>query len=226
MVKLKIAVNDLNGHKYGRVVGKTTIGSDATLEEALSFGHVVGQKATIMTQMNSTLQSMFAGMSRDGNGRKIDEYMTLNAFPKGSLKDITDDYTVKDVVVRARLLKELKLDPSDFLIVLEGATGTFYISTISTGEKSGQIVLGKDVALNGKDLVMGEGDSITWKVPETGATGTVAAAYVTSDETRITIGRDGLQELFVPENNGKDIVFTVKIANKVATKSASMIYAA
>lgn len=228
MVTLKVQVYDLNGRKVGRIIDQKTLDSDATLEEALRNGYVVGQKTSIKGNIESVLRCMVDGIQRDGNGRKIDGYVSLNAFPKGIIKELTDEYTAKDVVVRALMLKEFndKVDPSKFSILIEGATGSFLIETITTGEKSGQIVLGKDVALNGSNLVMGEGDSITWKVPETGATGTVSASYVTSDATRITIGRDGLQELFVPENNGKDIVFTVKIANKVATKIASMIYAA
>lgn len=228
MVTLKVQVYDLNGRKVGRIIDQKTLDSDATLEEALSFGYVVGKKSSIKGNVEGVLRCMVDGIQRDGNGRKIDGYVSLNAYAKGIIKELTDEYTAKDVVVRARMLKEFqsKVDPSKFTILIEGATGSFLIETVTTGEKSGQIVLGKDVALNGSDLVMGEGDSITWKVPETGATGTVSAAYVTSDATRITIGRDGLQELFNPENNGKDIVFTVKIANKIATKVASMIYAA
>lgn len=228
MVKVKVQVYDFNNRKVGRIVDQKTLDSDATLDEALGFGYVVGQKPSIKANLEGVLRCMVDGIKRDGNGRKIDGFISLNAFPKGVIKDITDEYTAKNVVVRARMLKEFqsKLDPSKFTIIIEGATGTFLIETVTTGEKSGQIVLGKDVALNGSNLSMGEGDTITWKVPETGATGTVGASYVTSDATRITIGRDGLQELFAPGNNGKDIVFTVKIANKIATKSATMVYAA
>lgn len=228
MVTLKVQVYDLNGRKVGRIIDQKTLDTDATLDEALRNGYVVGQKPSIKANVEGVLRCMVDGIQRDGNGRKIDGYVSLNAFAKGIIKELTDEYTAKDVVVRARMLKEFqsKVDSSKFAILIEGATGTFLIETVTTGEKSGQIVLGKDVALNGSDLVMGEGDTITWKVPETGATGTVDATHVTSDATRITIGRDALQPLFNPENNGKDIVFTVKIANKVATKIASMIYAA
>ena len=95
---------------------------------------------------------------------------------------------------------------------------------ITTGERLGEIVLGENVKLNGKELTMGEGDSVSWSVPETGESGTVGASFITSDATRITIARDGLQELFDAANDGKTIVFTVRIGNKKSVKSATMKY--
>ena len=228
MVKLKIQVTDLRGHKVGRIVDQKPLDSDATLDEAIRFGYVVGQKPSIKANIEGVLRCMVDGIQRDGNGRKIDGYLTLNAFAKGIIKDLTDEYTARNVAVRARMLKEFqdKVDSSKFMILIEGATGKANIETVTTGEKSGEIVLGKNVALNGTFLTLAEGDRVEWAVPETGASGTVAAAYVTSDDTRITIGRDGLQELFSPSNNGKDIAFTVTIGGKLTRKLATMIYAA
>jgi len=91
---------------------------------------------------------------------------------------------------------------------------------ITTGEEVGVIYFNEDVAINGRELAMGAGDSITWVVPETGATGTVAAQHVTSDATRITIAKAGLADLFAAENDGCDAVFTVRIGNRKAVKSA------
>ena len=71
---------------------------------------------------------------------------------------------------------------------------------------------------------MGAGDTVSWSVPETGLSGTVGASFITSDATRITIARDGLQELFDAANDGKTVVFTVRIGNKKSVKSATMKY--
>ena len=126
--------------------------------------------------------------------------------------------------VRARMLKEFKVDTTQWSFIVEGSTGTFTIEVVTTGEKLGEIVLGEDVKLNGKGLAMGEGDSVSWSVPETGESGTVGASSITSDATRITIGRDGLHELFVSANDGKTIVFTARIGGKKSVKSATMKY--
>ena len=45
----------------------------------------------------------------------------------------------------------------------------------------------------GAELALGEGDTVSWSVPETGETGTVNASFITSGATRITIARDGLE---------------------------------
>ena len=139
------------------------------------------------------------------------------------VRDIVTKVRVK-VSVRARMLKEFKVDTTDWTFIVEGSTGTFEIEVITTGERLGQIVLGENVKLNGKELTLGEGDTVSWAVPETGASGTVNASFITSDATRITIARDGLQELFDAENDGKTVVFTVKIGNKRSVKAATMKY--
>ena len=101
---------------------------------------------------------------------------------------------------------------------------TLASTSITTGETLGVIHLGEDVLMNSNDLAMGEGDSVSWSVPETGASGTVSPQFVTSDIGRITIARDGLQELFDAANDGKAVAFTVRIGNRKAVKSAEMKY--
>ena len=224
MVKIKVQVYDLNGRKVGRIVDQKTIDSDATLDEALKFGYVVGQKPSIKANVEGVLRCMVDGIQRDGNGRKIDGFVSLNAYAKGVIKELTDEYTAKNVVVRARMLKEFqsKVDAGKFSILIEGATGAFVIETVTSGEKSGEYVIGRNLMLNGTNLTMGEGDTLSYAIPETGVTGEVAASYITSAPTRITVARDGLQPLFDAGNDGKDVVFTLKIANKKATKIAVM----
>ena len=226
MNPMKVATRVLNGRRVGYFVDLVTLGSAETLKEALDYGYVTGKQSSLAAVAEGVLKAMIDGIKKDGNGRKIDDFVSINAFAKGSLKDICDELNKQDVKVsvRARMLKEFKVDTTAWSFVIEGSTGTFTIEVITTGEKLGEIVLGENVKLNGKGLTMGEGDSVSWSVPETGESGTVASAFVTSDATRITIARDGLQELFDAANDGKTIVFTARIGGKKAVKSATMKY--
>ena len=226
MVTMKVSTMTLNGRTVGRFNDLVTLGSDATLQEALDYNYVTGKKSSLAAVAEGVCKAMIDGIRKDGNGRKIDDFVSINAFARGSLKDICDELAKGGVKVsaRARMLKEFKVDTAQWSFIIEGSTGTFAIEVITTGEKLGEIVLGENVKLNGKELTMGEGDSVSWSVPETGESGTVAAQFITSDATRITIARDGLQELFDAANDGKTIVFTVRIGNKKSVKSATMKY--
>ena len=226
MNQMKIKTRLLNGRRVGQFADLVTLGSAETLQEALDYGYVTGKESSLAAVAEGVFKAMIDGIRKDGNGRKIDDFVSINAFAKGALKDICDELNKQDikVSVRARMLKEFKVDATEWSFVIEGSTGTFQIEVITTGEKLGEIVLGEDVKLNGKELAMGEGDTVSWSVPETGLSGTVAASFVTSDATRITIARDGLQELFEAENDGKTVVFTVRIGNKKSVKSAVMKY--
>ena len=226
MVTMKVSVGTLNGRHIGRFTDLETLGSDATLQEALDYGYVTGKKSSLAAVAEGVLKAMIDGIRKDGNGRKIDDFVSINTFARGSLKDICDELNRANVKVsvRARMLKEFKVDTTQWSFVIEGSTGTFQIEVITTGEKLGEIVLGENVKLNGWELALGEGDTVSWSVPETGESGTVAASFITSDATRITIARDGLQELFDAANDGKTVVFTVKIGNKKSVKSATMKY--
>ena len=226
MNQMKVATHVLNGRRVGHFVDLVTLGSAETLKEALDYGYVTGKQSSLAATAEGVFKAMIDGLRKDGNGRKIDDFLSINAFARGSLKDICDELTKANVKVsaRARMLKEFKVDTTAWSFVFEGSTGTFIIEVITTGEKLGEIVLGENVKLNGRELAMGEGDTVSWSVPETGLSGTVAAQFVTSDATRITIARDGLQELFDAANDGKTVVFTVRIGNKKSVKSATMKY--
>ena len=52
--------------------------------------------------------------------------------------------------------KEFKVDTTEWSFIIEVSTGTFTIEVITTGEKLGEIVLGEDVKLNGKEPTMSE----------------------------------------------------------------------
>ena len=226
MVTMKVSTMSLNGRTVGRFSDLVTLGSDATLQEALDYNYVTGKKSSLAAVAEGVFKAMIDGIKKDGNGRKIDDFVSINAFARGSLKDICDELAKANVKVsvKARMLKEFKVDTAQWSFIIEGSTGTFQIEVITSGEKLCELVLGENVKLNGMELTLGAGDTVSWAVPETGDTGTVAASFITSDATRITIARDGLQELFDAANDGKTVVFTVKIGNKKSVKSATMKY--
>lgn len=226
---IKITTHVLGDKRVGQIVENPGLDSDATVQEAIDYGYVVGKKEVIKAQAEGVLKAMFAGVEADGNGRKIDEVISLQPFAVGSLADPTDDITKEAIGARlvARMLKQMKLDSSAFSFIVEGATGTLRITVVTTGEDEGVIVLGESVKLNGLELKMGEGDTITYRVPESGAEGDLTASVTASEVTRITLAPEALAALADdPANNGRDIVFTVKIGNKKIVKSAKMLLAA
>ena len=223
--RIVIATQVLNGRRVGRIANMKTLDSDATLREAVEGGYVVGKPEVIRSQSCGVMKSMLAHIGKDGDGRKIDGFLSINAYPKGKLADVTDELVPGSIKVnaRARMLKEFKFDYSDWSFIIEGSTGTLTVFAVSTGEKAGEIVLGEDVKINGTELAMGEGDTLSWEVPDLSRHGSVSASDITSDGTRITVDGDALAELAGdPAADGKPIVFTLKIGGKKAVKSAVM----
>ena len=138
----------------------------------------------------------------------------------------TTDPVSKDnckVRVVARALKEMQPDTSDWSFAIEGATSdTLSISSVTSGEVIGEIVVGENVDFNGFGLAMGEGDTLKWSVPGTEKSGTVADAKIESAWTRLTVTGDALSELASAEYNGKMITFVLKVGNATVSKSATL----
>ena len=223
--KLKIATTLLGDRRVGMIVENSGFDSDATIQEAIDLGYVVGKKEVIKAQAEGVLKAMFKGVEADGNGRKIDEIISLQPYAVGSLEDPTDNVSKEKIgaILRARMLKNMKLDSGKFTFIIEGATGTLRMTSITTGDEEGVILLGADVQFNGFDLVMGPDDKMTYRVPESGVTGEIPAEALSSEKTRITAKGYAFNDLASdPANNGRDIVFTVKIGNKKVVKSAVM----
>lgn len=223
--RIVIATQVLDGRRVGRIANMKSLDNDATLKEAVDYGYVVGKPEVVKSQVGGTLKAMLAGIARDGDGRKVDGYLSIHAFPKGKLADVTDEIAPGSIKVnaRARMLKEFKFDYSNWSFTIEGSTGSLVVFAVSTGEKAGEIVLGEDIKINGKELAMGEGDTLSWEVPDLSRHGNVSASDITSDGTRITVDGDALAPLAGdPAADGKVIVFTLKIGGKKAVKSAVM----
>ena len=228
MVKVIINAHDLNGRNVGQIVNLESLDGDATLHEAIKRGYVTGKEPVLASIVEGVLTAMVDGVNKDGNGRKIDGYLSINAYLANRLADICDEINRKNAKInlRARMLKEFKIDTSGWTIIVEGSTGVFQLEVVTTGERLGEVVTGKDVLLNGKNLTLGEGDTVSFSVPEMGVERTVSASNLTSNASRITVARDGWQDLFDEDYDGKTVVWTVKIGNKVARKTAVVRYSA
>jgi len=218
---ITIVTHQLGDQRVGRIADMKTLTNDETIQEALDLGYVVGQPSIISANVKGVLKAMLNGLQKDGDGRKVDRILSLQVYANGSLDDVCDDLDRSKIAFKAaaRVLKDLKIDTSGWTFTVEGATGALVISSISTGEMAGVIVPGEAVAINGSGLMDGD-VTITWAVPEKSKTGTVAAAKITRDATRITLAADALSELDDPQYNDKTIVFNIKVGNRTAVKSA------
>ena len=127
MTQMKVATHVLHGRRVGHFVDLVTLGSRETLKEALDYGYVTGKESSLATVAEGVFKAMIDGIRKDGNGRKIDDFVSINAFARGSLKDICDelDRANVKVSVRARMLKEFKVDTTQWSFIIEGSTGTF-----------------------------------------------------------------------------------------------------
>ena len=223
----KVAAHQLGDKTVGRIVGLKTLGDAEIVDEALRKAYVSGQANVILGNFCGVMKSMTDSSRRDGNGRKIDSFCSIQPWIKGRLEDPTDplDKSKVKVVLRARALKEMGIDVSNWTFVIEGTTGVVIVHAISTGETVGEIVLGEQVHVTGKELAMGEGDTVSWSIPEAGRHGSVNPTKVTSDATRIILAADAFSGIVPgPELDGKTMVLTFTIGNRKAVKSAVLRY--
>jgi len=225
---MTVVTSLLRGRRIGRFATRKTLTNDETVQEAIDGGYVVGKKESIGANAKGVLRAMAMGIQKDGNGRKVNEFVSLQPYAKCYLEDPTDSVTKDNCRVRvaARVLKEMQPDTSDWSFALEGASSdTVNISTVTTGEEVGVVVIGENVELNGFGLSMGSGDTLKWSVVGTEKTGTVAAAKISSAWTRITVTGDALSELDSAAYAGKTIVFVLKVGNATVSKSATIAIA-
>ena len=64
MVTMKVAVGTLNGRHIGRFTDLETLGSDATLQEALDYGYVTGKKSSLAAVAEGVLKAMIDGVKK------------------------------------------------------------------------------------------------------------------------------------------------------------------
>ena len=219
---ITISTNMLGEHLVAAKNEEKVLDTNATVNEAIDYGYVMGKPAQIEYNVKGVLKAMVSGISKDANGRKLDSLFSIQPVVKGRGDDICDDIKLDELKVnaRARALNGLKIDTSDWSVTVEGSTGNLTLNTVSSGIETGKITPTLDVNLNGFGLSLGDDDSVTYSVPELGVSGTIDSALITSEWTRLTIDKTAFSELTTSEYNGKKIVFKVKIGNNVGIKSA------
>ena len=189
--------------------------------------YVTGKASVIEGLVKAVFKAMSDGIQKDGKGRAIDEYVSINAFPKGGyMADACDelDRSTLKVNLRAMMLKEFKVDASTWSFIFGNEVINFLLESITTGEVLGEIVLGEDVFINGRDIELADGDTVSYRIPDTGVEGTFEASDLTSDATRITVPKELLASLVTEDNDGLRIDWAVKIGNRSAQKSATLKY--
>lgn len=209
----------LGDQLVGQFAEEDGLDTDATLSEALEYGFVTSmQKEALLAQIQGVFKAMIRGVETDGNGRKIDGFVSINPFARGRLDDICDEYTasVAKVVAIARMLKEFDIDTSDWSFVIEGSVGSIVVNVVTTGEAVGFVRSGEDIMINGLHLA---GASIGFELPDGHHYG-IAPEYVTSDESRVTIDKDGLADLAEHAADGDIVKFKVTVGNSIGYKSA------
>lgn len=209
----------LGDQLVGQFAEEDGLDTDATLNEALEYGFVTSmQKEALLAQIQGVFKAMIRGVETDGNGRKIDGFVSINPFARGRLDDICDEYTasVAKVVAIARMLKEFDIDTSDWSFVIEGSVGSIVVNVVTTGEAVGVVRSGEDIMINGLHLA---GASVGFELPDGHHYG-IAPEYVTSDESRVTIDKDGLADLAAHAADGDIVKFKVTVGNSIGYKSA------
>ena len=209
----------LGDQLVGQFAEEDGLDTDATLSEALEYGFVTSmQKEALLAQIQGVFKAMIRGVETDGNGRKIDGFVSINPFARGRLDDICDEYTasVAKVVAIARMLKEFDIDTSDWSFVIEGSVGSIVVNVVTTGEAVGFVRSGEDIMINGLHLA---GASVGFELPDGHHYG-IAPEYVTSDESRVTIDKDGLADLAAHAADGDIVKFKVVVGNSIGYKSA------
>ena len=209
----------LGDQLVGQFAEEDGLDTDATLNEALEYGFVTSmQKEALLAQIQGVFKAMIRGVETDGNGRKIDGFVSINPFARGRLADICDEYSrsVAHVVAICRMLKAFEIDTSGWQFVIEGSTGNLVVNVVTTGEEVGVVRSGEDIMINGLHL---SGASVGFELPDGHHYG-IAPEYVTSDESRVTIDKDGLADLAAHAADGDIVKFKVVVGNSIGYKSA------
>lgn len=224
--KMRIQTHMLGDKRVGNFVDLKSLDTAATVKEAIDKGYVVGKQELVVSNVSGVVRSMSAGVSRDGNGRKVDGIVSLQPSIRCKLDDSCEPVTKDnvDARLRARVLKEGQIDTSDWSFTIEGATGSLDIQSITTGEVMGEVVIGEAIDFNGSDLALPAAATMTWTATDgtQTKTGSIAAAQRTCTANRITTAANVLASLTGDTWDGKLVVFTITSGNKKAVKSATL----
>lgn len=217
MTVMKVSAHEISDSSglVGQFVGLKKKTDNEVVDEAIRLSYVSGQKHTILANFAGVMKSMIDGAKRDLNLRKIDEFITLTPWAKCRIDDPCENPSHDDikVILRARPLKEMRLNTKEWTIIIEGSDGTISINTISSGEEVGEILEGKDIVFTGANFTAPT--ALSWEVPELDAKGEVDVSTIRYDATTITA-----PGLTIDGAEGKVIKFTLRMNGKKAVKTA------
>jgi len=224
--QMKVQTTLLGDKRVGCFVDLKALDTAATVKEAIDKGYLVGKLELIVSVVSGVIRSMVAGVSRDGNGRKVDGIVSLQPSLRCKLADNCEPVTKDNVEakLRARVLSEGLVDATDWSFTVEGATGSLNIESITTGEVMGEVVVGEAIDFNGTGLNLTNAATLSW-VANDGTqtkTGTVQKSALTCSENRITTAANVLASLTGDTWDGKTVVFNISDSGKTAIKSATL----
>lgn len=160
-----------NARYSGQLEGVKTLGTEITIKEAIEKNFIANQKEDLVAStVTGVLKSMIAGVQSDGNARAIDGVISFTPYMTGGFagKKSAFDPKKNSIVVRARLMKELKINNSVFS--LTNATDGIIVKlsgicTVSTDD--GAVKIGEDIELVGDNLKLGVDGLVTYRYGET-----------------------------------------------------------
>ena len=211
-------------------VNKKTIPLATTIREAIQNNYTIGQEAFLKNNFIGLCISAAEGVATDGRPRIVAGLVKFFLTPKGEIKDGRWDPETNRLMLRVRLLKDVKLDTSawTFNDVTPGRR-QFTINTIRAGGVTGEYVIGQRGEVNGDrfpNTEQGETIRVDWAVEGTDKAGTLDPSLVTSNATRINIAESAFAELKAPEYEGKTLTITVRGNFANMKKSAVIRYVA
>ena len=196
-------------------VDKETTPLDGAIDDAIAGNYAIGNKALIRNTFFGLMLSMADGVRRDGRPRQVAGLITVYPVFKGPV-DLEKgfDPDVNNVMIRARLLKEIDLDITKWTFedVTPGKRA-FRLTTVKAGLNDGEVVVGESVEINGKDVPnkdAGEPVSVSWALTDGSKSGEVAAEKISGNISRIDLAEGALTGLTAEDDEGKEIEFTVR----------------
>jgi len=224
--KMKVQTHILGDKRVGCFVDLKALDTAATVKEAIDKGYLVGKLELIVSTVSGVIRSMVAGVSRDGDGRKVDGIVSMQPSLRCKLADSCEPVTKDNVEakLRTRVLSEGVVDTSGWSFTVEGSTGSLNVQSITTGEAMGEVVIGEAIDFNGTGLNLTNAGAISWTANDgtQTKTGTVQKSALTCSENRITTQAAILAALTGDTWEGKQIVFNISDSGKAAIKSATI----
>ena len=208
---IKVPFNEEITGKAGasvQFVEKTTIPLDTTVKDAIDSLHVMGQPQLVKNNFLGLMKSIAEGVQRDGKPRKIADFLRVYPVLTGPVDlDKGFDPNVNGLVLGVELLKEMKLDTSDWTFedVTDGRK-PIRIESVK-GSELGVVDGAHDMELNGRGM------SAKHRVElqlEGGEVQHVMGAHVNGEISRMDIAKAALEALNKPENDGKALTITVR----------------